>query len=131
MNKKLIMIVISFLISGCCFPEEDPRVKTWRDCDRTIHPIPEEGSFVSRYMGDVIMIDGEKCSLEEVGRVYSNCYSKENARAINRYEFDDALQCKYCRAWTSPVARRMICKSGKYCNSITYDGTKFHREIIQ
>jgi len=81
-----------------------------------------EGKYDIHVIGSVVTPDGETCKIEQVDRV--------------EFALNTPDEIKRClipgEASRKPMVRRLICPSGKNGqSSVTDDGTKFHREIIQ
>lgn len=112
--KKLIFIMC-MILSSCDM--KDP-------CSNHEKPRDELGV---RNLGEVVLGD-EKCQVDEIFEVHWNQGYNSN------YNVDIDVEHNCIMSWRADgkiVARKITCPSGNNSvNSITNDGTKFHREVI-
>ena len=120
MKRILLAISIAALFLGC--DERD----SWKKCSQKVHPDPVKDSYIPKILGTVVMTNGDECTIEEVGKVYYDCYE-----FVDSVQYDKELECKYCKPILHAVARRLICKSGVITtNTIDYSHDKFRNELI-
>jgi len=121
MKLTILVSIASLFLGGCSWKD------SWEECSQTDHKDPVKGAFFSTILGSVTTDNGDECKIEEISRITFTC--KEHSFDYTGY--DDTLQCKYCLFESSPVARRLVCKSGAITmNTISFTPDKFHRELI-
>lgn len=95
--------------------------------------------IVTEQIGTVVMLDGEKCVLEEVVHYFYNHDPGMVADSLpdNTYTIDKKRRCidsvfVTATRFKKPLVRRLVCASGRNGKStIGDDGTKSHNETLE
>lgn len=121
--KYWLAILLSASLSSCCFKDVD------NQCPYELHPETISGNIYSTQLGKVKMPDGEECIIEEIIKVETIT----NRRLCNTFNvnvlYDNEHKCNFCPLLRMPLARRVVCPSGKNSTVTVEQNGKFGESI--